>query len=148
MQEQHNNIPNLETRITNLEQQFQKLETLILKNQGNENISTDISIPQNEEGGLNFNLDIRAFVKRYVAGKKKKSGPQKFVFLLAYMSQGNMDKDIEVKEIKKKWDKMKSKELLGIPFDAKTATRAKTNGWVRSRKHGSYHLTKSWIEVL
>ena len=150
MQEQHNN--DLETRITDLEQRVQKLETLLSKNHSNEKVKADTDTPQEKEVDLDFDLDfdldIRAFVKRYVAGKNKKNGPQKFVFLLVYMSQGDITKDIEVKDIRKRWNKMIDKELLGTSFDGKNANRAKNNGWVRSRKYGSYHLTKNWKEVL
>ena len=148
--QQHNNTPNYETRITNLEQRVQKLEILLPKNRSNEKIGMNTGTSQGQEVDLDFDLDIRAFVKKYVAGagKNKKSGAQKFVLLLAYMPQGDISKDIEVKNIKKEWNKMVSKELLAMSFDSKTATRAKTDGWVRSRKHGSYHLTKDWKTVL
>ena len=150
MQEQPNNVSNHETRIADLEQRVQKIETLLSQSHTNEKIETDMDTSRKKDVDLDFDLDIRAFVKRYAigTGKNRKSGPQKFVLLLVYMSQGDINKDIEVKDIKKEWNKMKSKELLSISFDTKTATRAKTNGWVRSRKYGSYHLTKNWKEAL
>jgi len=91
---------------------------------------------------IDFSLNERAFVKRYTADK---SGPKKFVLLLAYLAQGEIGKYVELSEVKNRWGKMKS--LLGN-FNMFYPNQAKTNGWVDSQKYGSYTLTKEWENVL
>lgn len=96
------------------------------------------TIPQN------FSMNIRAFAKRFVADK---SGPKKFVLLLAYFSKGQVGKNIELSTIRKDWDKMSAKTLLG-KFNRFYPNEAKTQGWVDSKEFGTYCLTDGWKEVL
>jgi hypothetical protein len=100
------------------------------------------------EGGITseikFNLTERNFVKTYVKGM---SGSKKFTLLLAYLAKGKINSDTELGIISTKWDKMKSKDLLGVPFNRKYPTEAKTAGWVDSVKKGTYRLCSSWMEI-
>ena len=91
---------------------------------------------------VDFSLDQRAFVKRYTANR---SGPKKFTILLAYLVGGKVEKDVELSEIKKRWNKMKS--LIG-KFNMFYPNDAKTRGWVTSKAYGSYRLTNEWKNVL
>ncbi len=91
-----------------------------------------------------FSLNERAFVKRYAAGK---SGPKKFVLLLAYFAKGEIGKNIELSIIRKHWDKMSAKQLLG-KFNMFYPSDSKTRGWIDSKEYGSYILTKEWRGVL
>lgn len=91
---------------------------------------------------LDFSLNERAFVKRYAAGK---SGPKKFTILLAYLVRGKVDTDVQLSEIKKCWNKMKS--LIG-DFNRSYTDRAKIQGWVDSKEYGSYNLTSEWKKAL
>lgn len=93
---------------------------------------------------IDFSINERAFVSRYVADK---SGPKKFTLLLAYFAKGEVDKNIELSEIKKHWEKMSAKTLLG-KFNMFYPNDAKTRGWVDSKKHGEYNLTNAWKEVV
>lgn len=93
---------------------------------------------------IDFSLNERAFVSRHVADK---SGPKRFTLLLAYFAKGEVDKSIELSEIKKHWEKMSAKTLLG-KFNMFYPNDAKTRGWVDSKKHGNYNLTNAWKEVL
>src|ERR1700682_922099 len=52
---------------------------------------------------IDFTLQPRAFIKRYVRGM---SGAQKFVLLLAKMSEGSTTKPIDFKLISKQWSRM------------------------------------------
>jgi len=93
-------------------------------------------------GNVDFSLDQRAFAKRYAASR---SGPKKFTILLAYLVGGKVDKNVELSNIKKRWNKMKS--LLG-KFNMFYPNDAKTKGWVTSKAYGSYSLTNEWKNVL
>jgi hypothetical protein len=93
---------------------------------------------------IDFSLNERAFVKRHAADK---SGPKKFVLLVAYLARGELNKDIELTAIKKLWNKMSAKQLLG-GFNMFYPNEAKTKGWLDSRTHGNYALTKEWKNVL
>lgn len=91
---------------------------------------------------LDFSINIRAFVKRFAANK---SGPKKFVLLLAYLTKGELGKDVALSDIRKEWDKMKGKSMLG-KFNRNYSNTAKTKSWVNSSEYGTYCLTDSWQE--
>ena len=93
---------------------------------------------------VDFSLNERAFVKRYVVGK---SGPKRFTLLLAYLSRGEINKNVELSEIKKHWNKMTAKTLLSR-FNMFYPNEAKTRGWIDSKEYGSYNLTNEWKNVL
>ncbi|MDD5773695.1 MAG: hypothetical protein PHX78_09560 [bacterium] len=93
---------------------------------------------------INFSLNERTFVKRYACDK---SGPKKLTLLLAYFTKGALDKSIELADIKKLWNKMKTKTLLGT-FNMFYTSEAKTKGWIDSKKYGYYNLTNEWKNVL
>lgn len=94
---------------------------------------------------IEFSLNERAFVKRYVGGKS--SGGKKFTLLVAYLATGKVDEDIKLSDIRTHWNKMSAKNLLG-KFNMFFTSDAKNNGWVNSKKYGSYCLTKEWKNVL
>lgn len=91
---------------------------------------------------LDFSINIRAFVKRFAADK---SGPKKFVLLLAYLTKGELGKDVALSDIRKEWDKMKGKSMLG-EFNRNYSNTAKTKSWVNSSEYGNYCLTDTWQE--
>jgi len=93
---------------------------------------------------INFQLNERAYVKRYAADK---SGPKKFTLLLAYLAKGQTDKNIKFAEIRQLWNKMSGKSLLG-EFNGYYPNAAKTSGWVDSKEHAAYSLTKEWAAVM
>lgn len=93
---------------------------------------------------IDFSINERAFVKRYATDK---SGPKKFTLLLAYLAKGEIEKNIELSEIKKYWGKMTSKALLG-KFNMFYPNDAKTRGWVGSKEYGSYNLTNEWKVIV
>lgn len=93
---------------------------------------------------IDFSINERAFVKRYATDK---SGPKKFTLLLAYLAKGEIEKNIELSEIKKHWGKMTSKTLLG-KFNMFYPNDAKTRGWIDSKEYGSYNLTNEWKAIV
>ena len=93
---------------------------------------------------IDFSINERAFVKRYTTDK---SGPKKFTLLLAYLAKGEIDKNIQLSEIKKHWGKMTSKALLG-KFNMFYPNDAKTRGWIDSKEYGSYNLTNEWKAIV
>lgn len=93
---------------------------------------------------INFSLNERAFVKRYAAGK---SGSKKFALMVAYLSKGKVGENISLSDIKKQWNRMKTKGLLG-KFNMFFPNDAKTHGWVDSKLYGRYSLTNEWKIVL
>ena len=94
--------------------------------------------------GIVFTLNERAFVSRYATDK---SGPKKFTLMLAFLAKGEIEKNIQLSEIKKHWGKMTSKALLG-KFNMFYPNDAKTRGWIDSKEYGSYSLTSEWKEIL
>lgn len=94
---------------------------------------------------IDFSINERAFVKRYVTGKS--SGGKKFTLLVAYLAAGKVDEDIKLSDIRTRWNKMSAKSLLG-KFNMFFPSDAKNNGWVNSKKYGSYCLTKEWKNVI
>src|SRR5947209_11361747 len=88
---------------------------------------------------LDFDTPIRAFTKKNARGL---SGAKKFTLLLSRLTKGDLTKKVELKEIKKHWNKMTS--LLGGEFNGAHSNRAIENGWVDSPKQGQYMLSRSW----
>ena len=74
------------------------------------------------------------------------SGQRKFVLLIAYLAKGVVGKEVQLQEVRKYWNRMKS--LLDNPFNTFYSNTAKDNGWVDTKKKGVYILTKAWQEVL
>lgn len=97
---------------------------------------------KNEIKSIDFNMSIRAFVKKY---GKKLSGTQKFVLIIAFLTKEDVSKEIELKTIKKVWNKMK--QLLGKYNDSYSG-RARENGWVNTSKNGNYYLLPLWKNCL
>jgi hypothetical protein len=100
--------------------------------------------PLNQNHKIDFSINERAFVNRYATDK---SGPKKFTLLLAYLAKGEVEKNIQLSEIKKHWGKMTAKTLLG-KFNMFYPNDAKTHGWIDSKEYGSYNLTNEWKEIL
>jgi hypothetical protein len=102
------------------------------------------TVPNRAALQLDFSINIRAFMKRYATGR---SGPKKFVILLAYIVKGDTSKEISLNELKASWNRMSAKNFLG-KFNGFYSNEAKTRGWVDSNKHGAYHLSEEWKSVL
>lgn len=105
------------------------------------NAGTDISA-KTKNPKLDFSINIRAFVKRFVADK---SGPKKFVLLLAYLAKNEIGKNVALSDIRKEWNRMSGKNLLG-KFNRFYPNEAKTQGWIDSKEYGTYCLADSWQE--
>jgi hypothetical protein len=93
---------------------------------------------------IDFQLNERAYVKRYLAGK---GGPRKFTLLIAYLTKGQIGVNVKLGEIERLWGKMSAKPLLG-KFNRFYSNAAKTNGWVDSKEHAAYFLTKEWKNAI
>lgn len=87
---------------------------------------------------INFKLNLKAFIKRYAV---KMSGPKKFTLILAYLVEGKVGKEIDIKCIKEKWYKK-----LGTLNDSYT-NFAQSRGWVNSKSRGIYCLTNEWKNI-
>lgn len=121
---------------------IERLEAFVFKGEKNFSKDTDESSVQKAE--LDFSLNIRAFTRKFVAGK---SGPRKFVLLLAYLVGGKTGKDVELVKIQKEWNSMSSKRLLNGEFNRYYSNEAKTQGWVNSNERGIYCLSNSWRDA-
>jgi len=97
---------------------------------------------------IDFEMNERAFIKNYGKGK---SGPKKFVLLLAYLLRGKIGEEKPKEEIAKHWNKLKSvlkeKEDEKMEYNSYYAVQAKTKNWVDSKKVGFYFLKENWIEI-
>jgi hypothetical protein len=88
---------------------------------------------------INFATPIRAFVKLHA---RNLTGAQKFALLVAYLTRGDGQKEIQMTEVENNWNRMKP--LLGGKFNLAYTTRAKDNGWVDSPKRGIYKILPDW----
>jgi len=96
---------------------------------------------QDESINIDLEMPMRPFIKKY---GKDLSGSKKFTLLLAYLSKGKQEKEINLEEIEKYWNKMTAKNLLGMKFNRFYTGEAKDNDWVESKKKGIYSLRPSW----
>lgn len=92
---------------------------------------------------LSFDLNLRAFMKRYTSGLQ---GDQKFTLLLARLAKGDTSKRVTFDEIRSQWNRMKT--VMGGKFNAAYSNRAKEHGWVDVPKRGEYVLSAQWKEAL
>lgn len=93
---------------------------------------------------IDFTSGERAFIKRHGGGM---NGQQKFALLLAYLAKGDSTKHVSLEEVKKHWNKMTAKGLLGMKFNIFYSTKAKEHDWVKTEKNGLYHLRPSWKDI-
>lgn len=124
--------------IKNFEERLKVLEGAVFGN------STKKTYTKKINNDINFCLNPRTYVSRYASDK---SGPKKFVLVIALLSQGKKDEGISMADIKKIWSKMSTKKLLG-KYNDFYANEAKTKGWVDTKEYGLYHLTDEWNQVL
>ena len=94
---------------------------------------------------LDFKINPKAFAKKYC---RKLSGPKKFVLLVAYLSAGDANKEVSVRDVEKLWNRMTDKSLLGAQFNGAFANRAAANNWIHPIRYAFYKLQPSWKEVL
>ena len=64
------------------------------------------------------------------------------------MAEGQVGKEVELKDIEAHWNKMTSASLMAGKFNRFYSTTAKENGWVDTTKQGVYVLCPSWKEIL
>jgi len=91
---------------------------------------------------IDLGKPVRPFMKNY----DRLSGTRKFVLLLAWVSKGDLEKQVSLSEVVALWSGMKG--MLGMDFNRKFSTEAKDKDWVESKKHGFYNLRPSWGDVL
>jgi len=106
------------------------------------------SVPSRKKARSNdmdFSAPLQYFMKTNGNGF---SGPKKFTLLLARMSNGSTERSkvVEANQIEKTWNKMT--RIMGMPYNAAYASRARDNGWIDSPKAGKFHLTTRWREIL
>lgn len=92
---------------------------------------------------LDYDVNERAFMKTHARGL---SGPKQFVLLVAYLAKGQVGKEIQLEDVRKHWNRMKS--LIDNKFNTFFSNSAKDNGWVDTKKKAVYVLTKSWQEAM
>src|SRR3989338_4339722 len=128
-----NDLPSLITRIEGLE-----AEVFGGKVKHTEESAKTPAKTKNQK--LDFSINIRAFVKRFVADK---SGPKKFVLLLAYLAKSELGKNVALSDIRKEWNRMSGKNLL-VKFNRFYPNEAKTQGGIDSKEYGTYCLADDW----
>jgi len=106
-----------------------------------ENIGSQSKITTRD---LDFEIPIRPFVKKYA---KRLSGPKKFVLLLAWLAEGNEEKEVSLVEIITQWNKMKAHSLLGLKFNRFFLAQAQENDWIERLGKGVYRLRPSWRNI-
>lgn len=94
---------------------------------------------------VDFSSSLPHFMRSHGKGM---SGPQKFTLLLAHLSKGELNggHTVQATEVERTWNRMK--RILGMPYNAVYASRARDYGWVNSPKKGHFNLRQSWKEIL
>ena len=92
---------------------------------------------------IDFSMPFRAFIKRHAGGM---SGARKFVLIVAYIAKGDEKVSVDLAEIKRHWNKVTAKGLLGLDFNYKYTSEAKENDWVDATS-GAYVLRPAWKEI-
>jgi len=90
-----------------------------------------------------FQLPVRAFMKKYAVGK---NGAQKFAMLVAHMTKGDTQACVSGADIECEWNKMTA--ILCGAYNRAHPTRAKERGWVNSPKWGTFTLLRGWEQVV
>lgn len=140
-----------EKLVQNLEQIKKLTEECLLVLLGkakSEIVEDKIKQPISLSGEVDFDMNERAFIKKYSKGL---SGPRKFVLILAYLVKGKIGEEKPIVEIKKHWNKMtalfKTRRGETGKFNTYYSTTAKDNNWVDSKKYGFWHLISNWTEI-
>jgi hypothetical protein len=92
---------------------------------------------------IDFDIPIRPFIKKYAKGM---SGPQRFALLLARLVNGDLKKEVQLKEIEKTWNAMTAL-MDGMEFNRFFPSQAKDHDWVESKQRGSYNLRPNWKQI-
>ncbi|MFA6393690.1 MAG: hypothetical protein WCW25_02355 [Patescibacteria group bacterium] len=124
-------------KINELEKRILELEKKVFNTKKQQHFNTDNEL-------IKFDLNPRAYISRYASDK---SGPKKFVLMVAFLAKGDIEKDISMTDIKSLWAKMSTKKLLGNYNDF-YPNEAKTKGWVDTHEYGMYQLTEEWENIL
>jgi len=103
-----------------------------------------ISSPKPRPTKIDFDKPMRPFIKEHAKGM---NGQEKFTLLLSWLVKGDLNKEAALSEIKKNWNKMKSKDLLGMDFNYFFPGEAKDNDWVECKKKGFYNLRPDWKKI-
>jgi hypothetical protein len=93
---------------------------------------------------IDFSTPMRAFVKKHSNGM---NGPKKFALLVAYLTKGEVSKQVSLVEVVKQWNKMTGKGLLGMKFNPVYTVRARESDWVHAEKAGMYKIRPAWKEI-
>lgn len=92
---------------------------------------------------IDFDKPIRPFIKQY---SKDMSGPERFTLLLARLVEGDLKKEVQLKEVEKQWNAMTSL-MDRMEFNRFFPSQAKDRDWVESKKRGFYNLRPNWKEI-
>lgn len=129
-----------DNKYNELKDRIEKIEKVVFGKK-----ESELSHIPDDTKALNWKLNERAFIYQYAGGK---SGTAKFVLVLAFLTKGDVNKEVALKEIQALWGKMTAASLLGMKFNRKYPTEAKTKGWVNSASSGKYQLSLGWQEIL
>jgi hypothetical protein len=128
----------MDKEITEILRRLEKLEQAVFQNEA------PAIRQENGNGGIDFSLNERAFIKRYAHGL---NGQEVFTLILAYLAGGKELVPINRSQIVAVWKRCEGK--IPVIFSSMFSTRAKENGWVNisEEKRGSYVLDKQWREM-
>lgn len=92
---------------------------------------------------LDFDKPIRPFIKEY--GKNMR-GPQEFTLLLARLVEGDLKREVQLKEVQKHWNAMTAL-MDGMEFNRFFPSQAKDRDWIESKRRGFYNLRPNWQRI-
>ena len=101
-----------------------------------------LATPSSHAATIDFDTNVRNFVRTHGT---RLTGSRKFVLLLAYLAKGESNKQVQLKDIERLWNKMTA--LLDGGFNRKYSNDAKEKGWVNTTKQGQYVLQRTWRDI-
>lgn len=107
------------------------------------NVSVKATVTPPVAGEPDFELPVRAFVKRHA---KNLSGPRKYAVLVARLCGGTVGQTVSPREVERQWRSMT--EPMGGDYNPAYASRAKNEGWVDAPDRNSIVLLKHWTNAL
>ncbi len=92
---------------------------------------------------LEFDLDVRPFMKKYGSGL---AGPEKLILIVAHFAKGMVGVPVPRADVIDRWNRMKS--IMGGAYNGAYDTRARDTGWLHSPKSGVFELRAGWEKFL
>ncbi len=145
-----NNLKEVDEILKDHEKRIRVLESFGVSptkktNVGNKKEKTILKRPATkiqQDVDLDFDINPRAFFTQHA--KELSSGKSKFALVVTYLTEGKMERTVQINDIKKLWNK--NTQTLG-DWNGAYPTRAQDKGLVDSPARSEYKLGKKWKAI-